>query len=460
MSALRLRISGFKRHLCAGVAATAAVLAGGATAHAQTVIRVAYSADYFMNTPALALQWFTTIKQGVEKQFPGVTVKLEPIHGGFDDFITKLSLMYGNAATSPDIAQVPGQEVAQWQASGLLAPMDKYLSSSSWWSQFVPAIQKEGDIGGKTYYVSQGDNTNALLYDKTIFAKAGLPADWKPKTWEDILQAARAVKKADPNVWPIWLLTGTAQGSEGVVLGSGNLLVSSNTPYAFDNGSKKWVVDSKGLREVINFYKTASAEGLLAPSSEILDPNGPGIVAPFLPKHRIGITFGGNYVPQIWNKIICSPCWPDGATEIGFAPIPTSTGQAPGVGSTLSSWGLVLNATSKEPDVTWKVIDFMMGKENVLNVDNDGGLVPPISAYNTEPLYVNFAPATQTKFADLTNNSTGFPSAAEFKVWAFALAQATETMVLHPNTSVDTAVEGMKSYVTNQLDADQTEVLK
>jgi multiple sugar transport system substrate-binding protein len=119
-----------------------------------------------------------------------------------------------------------------------------------------------------------------------------------------------------------------------------------------------------------------------------------------------------------------------------------------------------MNATSKAPDVTWKVLDFMMKKDNLLVVDNDSGLVPPIPAYNKEPVYVNFAPAFQTKFADLTSYSAGFQSAAEFKVWGFALAQATETVVLHTNTSVDDAVKGMKSYLENQLDANQIEVQK
>jgi multiple sugar transport system substrate-binding protein len=460
MNGSKVSLSSFTKRLYTGTIIGAALFAGAVSAHAQTVVKVAYSADYFMSAPTFATAWFTMVNQGLKKDMPGATLQLEPIHGGYDDFLTKLSLMLSNSSTAPDIIQIPGPEVAQWQASGLLAPLDKYLATSSWWNQFVPAIQKEGEIGGKTYYISQGDNTNALLYDKTIFAKAGLPADWQPKTWEDILDAARAIKKADPSVWPIWLLTGTAQGSEGVVLGSGNLLVTSSTPEAQDPATGKWIADSKGLREVINFYKTASAEGLLAPPSEILDPNGPGIVGAFPAKHKVGITFGGNYVPQLWNTTICGPCWPAGATEIGFAPIPTVNGQAPGVGGTLSSWGLSMNASSKVPDVTWKVLDYMMRKDYLLVVDNYGGLVPPIPAYNKEPVYVNFWPATQTQFADLTKYSTGFPSAAEFKVWAFAIAQATETMVLHPNTSVDDAVNGMKTYMSNQLDADQIEVLK
>ena len=286
-----------KKRLCLATALAMATLAGATSARAGTVIKVAYSSDGFMATPVMATQWFGSMKEGVAKAYPGVTLKLEPIHGGYNDFLTKLSLMYENASTAPDIAEVPGGEVAQWQASGLLAPLDKYLTSSDWWSQFAPAIQREGVIDGKTYYISQGDNTNALLFDKTIFKKAGLPDDWQPKTWDDILAAARIIKKADPNVWPLWLITGPAQGTGGLVLGPGNLLVTSSTPQAQDPATGKWIADSKGLREVVNFYKTASAESLLVPPSEILDPNAFGIVGAFPPKHQIGITFGGNYVP-------------------------------------------------------------------------------------------------------------------------------------------------------------------
>jgi multiple sugar transport system substrate-binding protein len=204
----------------------------------------------------------------------------------------------------------------------------------------------------------------------------------------------------------------------------------------------------------------AASEGLLAPPSEILDPNGPGVLGPFLPKHKIGIAFAGNYVPTVFNKTICSPCWADASQQLGFAPIPTSAGQAPGVGSTLSGWGLVMNANSKDKGDAWKVFNLMMSKDLLLKQDNVGGLVPPISTYNADPIYADWAPGFQTPFADLASHSTSFPSSSDFKVWAFALAQATETMVLHPDTPVETAVKGMKSYISNQLDDSEVEVLK
>jgi len=423
----------------------------------KTVIKVAYSADYMMNTPEMAKAWFEGIKAGFEKLHPDVTVELVPIAGGFDDLITKLSLMYNNASNAPDIAQVPAGEAGQWAESDILAPLDDRLKGVSWWGSFPNPIKKEGTVDGKVYAVSEGVNTNALLFDRTVFKKAGLPDNWQPKNWDDVLNSARAIKKSSPDVWPLWVLTGTAQGSQGVVLGALNLLAGSSDPVFYNEKDDKWVVDSKGLREVIDFYRQASKEGLLAPSAQILNSNGPGIVAPFLPKHQIGITLGGNYVPQIFNKDVCGPCWPDADKDIGFAPIPTSKAQTPGIATAFAGWDLVLSKKSAHPDVAWQLLDFMQSKDNMLLVDNFAGFNPPIPAFYTEKVFIDFAPGFQEKFAKLVPIGIAAPAKADFKVWAYALAQATEAVVLKPDTSVDDAVAMMKTYVSGQLDATKIE---
>jgi multiple sugar transport system substrate-binding protein len=450
-----------RRSLLAVLALSSALVGGASIASADpTTIKIAYSADYLMSSPDLAKKWFDGIKANYEKKDPSVKVELVPIQGGYDDFLTKLSLMYNNAGSAPDIAEVPAPEIGQWVASDLLAPLDDRLSKESWWSQYVEPVKLEGTVDGKVYGVSQGVNTNALIFDKTVFAKAGLPADWKPANWADILEAAGKIKKAVPDTWPLWVLTGTAQGTQGVVLGALNLQVGSSDPIFYDAKQDKWIVDSKGIREVLNFYRTASAEGLLAPSSQILNANGPGIVAPFFPKHQIGISLAGNYVPQIFNKVVCGPCWDDADKDLGVAPLPTSQGQAPGIATAFSGWSLVLSKGSAHPDAAWKVVNFMLEKDNELEVANYAGFVPAIPAYNTEKAYVDFAPATQTFFADLLPKAVSAPPKADYKVWSFAIAQATETLVLHPETSVDDAIKGMKDYVAGQIGEDKVEVAK
>lgn len=99
----------------------------------------------------------------------------------------------------------------------------------------------------------------------------------------------------------------------------------------------------------------------------------------------------------------------------------------------------------------------MLKKDTALEVDNYAGLVPPIPAYNTDSAYTDFWPATQTFFANLLPVAKAAPSSADFKVWAYALAQSTETLVLHPDTSIDKVLADMKTYVEGQLGANTTE---
>ena len=115
---------------------------------------------------------------------------------------------------------------------------------------------------------------------------------------------------------------------------------------------------------------------------------------------------------------------------------------------------------SAHPDAAWKLINFMFQKDLALEVGNYGGLVPPIPSYISEKAYIDFAPSTQKAFADLLPVARSAPSNAGYKVWSFAIAQATETLVLHPDTTVDQAVEGMKAYVAGQLGDDKVEVRK
>ena len=59
----------------------------------DVTVKVAYSADYLMSSPDLAKKWFGEIKENFEKANPGIKIELVPIQGGYDDFLTKLSLM-------------------------------------------------------------------------------------------------------------------------------------------------------------------------------------------------------------------------------------------------------------------------------------------------------------------------------------------------------------------------------
>ncbi|MDN7846962.1 extracellular solute-binding protein [Burkholderia multivorans] len=422
--------------------------------HAETVLKLAFGSEYVMATPELTKKFWGDIKTEFEASHPGVKVQLMPIPGGFDDIITKVSMSYGSSGSAPDVAQLPAQEMAQWAASGYLLPLNSFVEKTPWWKDVPDAVKMEGTVGKDVIGVSQGVNTSGLLYDRQIFQKAGLPADWKPKTWKDILDAARKIKKSSPGVWPLWAITGPAGGTSALVLGAANLLMTSSDPTIRD-ASGKWAVDTKGIREVLNFYRQASAEGLLAPSSLILNANSPALATPEMPKHHIGIALVGNYVPAAWTKSLCSPCWPDAPKFIGFAPLPTINGGGAGLGGAFGGWDLTIYKKTASPDLAWQLVNLIMNQKNMINGANWTGLVPPVRSYWTDKAYTDLAPPYQAQFANLLAESKSVPADANYPVWAHAFEAATEALVLKPQTSVDDAVKMMRKAVTNQVGADK-----
>jgi multiple sugar transport system substrate-binding protein len=51
------------------------------------------------------------------------------------------------------------------------------------------------------------------------------------------------------------------------------------------------------------------------------------------------------------------------------------------------------------------------------------------------------------------------PARTEYNVWAFAISQAAETLVLKPATPIDDVMKKMKDYIAGQLGEDRVETL-
>src|ERR1035441_6052296 len=165
--------------LAVGLVATSlATFAASAPASASSsegiTITLAASQSYIYDSTALATKFYGMIKSEFQKQHPGVTLKIEDLPGGYNEIVTKLSLLYRSPSTAPDVAQYNVAQAALFASSGYIAPMNSYLKTASWWKGFPAVTKSEGTYNGKVYYVSQGDNTDGLVYNVTMFKKAGI----------------------------------------------------------------------------------------------------------------------------------------------------------------------------------------------------------------------------------------------------------------------------------------------
>jgi len=425
-------------------------------------ITVAYSTTYVFDSDETSVIWWDKVKKEFEAAYPKAKLNLQGFNGTDVDLVNKVALEYKNTSTTPDVFMLPSGYVGQWVGSDYLLPLDSFVNDATkapFWSSFPKVIQDESRINGKAYAVNTGENNSAIYYNTAMLKKAGISVPWTPKNWDDLLTAARAVKKSGQNVVAFWAPAGTSAGAGGVLQGSANMVYGSSTPTIFDYTTKKWVVDSPGLREVFQFYKSVYSEGLGGSTSDLFSPKAVGRPVVLLKDHQMAIAIGSNWFADAWTED--NRHWATAAQEASAVPIPTSHGQAPGSASTLGGWAVAISKVTKHPELSWGLIKIMQGDDNQTYIANRAGFVPPNQKVAKSLGYLEFAPPFNKAFGDALPNSRLVPSEQEgYPAWVQGIGQATGQIATAPNTSVDAAIKILHDTVANQVGADKVETLK
>ncbi|MEU4980933.1 extracellular solute-binding protein [Streptomyces sp. NPDC021969] len=399
------------------------------------------------------------IKKQFEKANPGKKVELVPIKAPDSEYYTKLQQMLRSPKTAPDLVYEDTFLINSDITSGYLKPIDEYLDKWKDWDQFIDtakAAAKGED--GKTYGVPDGTDTRGLWFSKDVFAKAGLPADWQPKTWDEVLDAARTIKEKVPGVTPLNVYTGkpagemaTMQGFEMLLYGTGTGDGDSDPLY--DKGGKKWITAGQGFKDSLAFVETVYKEKLGPEVSDALDPNfSTKIRGELLPQGKLGIALDGSWLPQDWLEGSGHE-WPEWSKELGLAAMPTQNGQAPGRVSMSGGWTWSIPAKAGNPDLAFEFIKTMQTKANAQKwyVANSGISVREDVA--DDPAYVDAQPGIKF-FTDLVADTHYRPAYPAYPKVSVAIQEAMEG-VTTGDKSVEEAARGydeaLKEATDNQV---------
>jgi multiple sugar transport system substrate-binding protein len=457
-----------RRAIAAGVVivvAAAMAACGGSSGPANSSsggksLTVLYSNNYVFNSDALATQWWNGIARQWKKLYPGVKLNLEGTGGTDVDLMNKAAVMYRSASTTPDVIQLPTTYVGEFSGSGYLLPLNKFVSGGSapaFWTGMPSGVQAMSTINGNVYAVNAGNNDSAILYNKTMLKAAGIKLPWAPKTWQDILTAAAAVKKKDPGVWPLWLAAGVAAGPTNVLQGIGNMIDGSTNPVMFDTKTGKWVVNSPGLRATLQFYKTMFTDGLGAPISQLFRTDSVGQPPLLMKQGKLAIAVGSNWYPTVWVQPNSAAPWPQGASQVGVAPIPTENGQGPGAASTIGGWAFAISKVSANSTMAWNFIKLAENPQNQLDTALWSGFVPPDLSVGQQAPFVNYAPPFQAAFNNYSKYGVPLPNDTNFTVYARALNTVTGDFAQNPGDTVSSELSKLSSLITQQLGSSSVE---
>ncbi|UUU30823.1 extracellular solute-binding protein [Streptomyces sp. CA-210063] len=401
------------------------------------------------------------VKKQFEKANPGKKVKLVPIKAPDSEYYTKVQQMLRSPKTAPDLVYEDTFLINSDITSGYLKPLDDYLADWKDWDQFIDTAKTAAKAeDGKTYGVPDGTDTRGLWFDKAIFEKAGLPADWQPKTWADILTAARTIKDKVPDVIPLNVYTGkpageaaTMQGFEMLLYGTEDATAADASDPLYDEKSKKWKAGTQGFKDALTFVETVYKEKLGPEVSDALDPNiSTRVRGELLPEGRLGINLDGSWLPQDWLPG-SGHAWPDWSEKLGLAHMPTQNGQSPGKVSMSGGWTWAIPDKAGNPDLAFEFIETMQTKANAQKwyIANSGIAVRKDVA--EDPAYAEAQPGIKF-FTDLVPSTHYRPAYPAYPKVSTAIQEAMES-VTTGDASVSEAAENydeeLKAATDNQV---------
>ncbi|MGW2339213.1 extracellular solute-binding protein [Streptomyces sp. NPDC001661] len=293
----------------------------------------------------------------------GRRVRVEYAPSGVDDeqYKTKLALDL-KAHAGPDIMALDGIWVGEFAQAGYIEPLRSVVGAGfeRWegWRQISRQVRRLATFENELYGIPAGTDARVLFYNKVLFRKAGLPEDWQPRDWREILDAARRLKRLD-GVVPLQLNAGTAMGEATTMQGLLPLLAGAGG--SVESGGK-WEGDTLELRAVLGFYQDVYGQraGLGDPRLQ-QEAKGRDKSFQMFADGRVGILAEGDY---FWRDVIAPKTGTSPMkrrdNDVGYALFPARA-RGKGLGGrefvSVSGGGVhVLNPHTRHPDLAFELL--------------------------------------------------------------------------------------------------------
>ena len=217
-------------------------------AQAATTIKI-ITPNYTDAMPA----YYADLNARFEAANPGI--KVEHTNLSWDDILVKGRTLVATNST-PDIMNL--NTFSDYAAQDLLYKATDIFDAKTL-ADFVPAFIDNSKYNGTAYAVPDLASARMFFYNKKILYTSGVKK--VPTTWAEVTAAAKKIKKAYPNVYPIAIPLGSEEAQGEFAIWAGG-----NNGRYFDDKTKKWVINSKANVETLKYLTSLVKAGLTQPS--------------------------------------------------------------------------------------------------------------------------------------------------------------------------------------------------
>ena len=309
------------------------------------------------------LEW-DFMQKIVAERMPGTTLKLAPIQAPAGEYYTKVAL----ALKNENIYDIVLQDSFMLQsdvAAGLLAPLD--VENWEEWQEFYEGGKEASIIDGKVYTIPFNTANVGIWYNKELIKAIGIdPENWQPKNWAEILDVARKIKALGNHngkeIIPFSANLSRAMG-EATTMHTFLMLLYGTDDKLFEND--KWIVESQGILDSLNFIKTLREEDLVVPNDILLTAGFMGYTEPYIRDGAVGLSMTGTWVVGSYMSMGLEN-WKDVYEYTGM---PTMEGDADRPIVTLQGgWGLSMPASSQKKEKALEVLKILTSHDSIMEV--------------------------------------------------------------------------------------------
>ena len=216
-----------------GAAQSGSAQAAGAQSAGPVTITVSHG---YTDAEAAEIQ-----KQATEWNTKNPNEKVNLVFNGGNDGALQKTVAGFTAGNYPDLAYQFGSSAAQLAKQPKLVDLtDKVKATAFDWNDFYPSERIASTVNGKVVGIPALVDNLSLVYNKKLFAAAGVPLPTDNWSWQDFRSAAAKLTKASTHTFG-WAYIN--DGSEDTVWrylamlwqAGGDLLTPDNTKPAFDS---------------------------------------------------------------------------------------------------------------------------------------------------------------------------------------------------------------------------------
>lgn len=273
-----------------------------------------------------------------EEKYPNIKIKVQqnPDNGMSDKYLLALRQKNG-----PDLMNMAVDWITPFASTGGLLALDDLIQKDHVdLNDFYDGAIKVSKVNDKVYALPYRTETHGLIYNKKLFAAAGLDPEKGPENWGQVLEQAQKLTQGD--VYGI-ALPGTNVGNMTTQLFN---MIQSNGGSILNSDNTKSALTEPTALEMVKLYVELYTKYKVVPNSMLQND---GVAN----RNLFANDKAGMYMTGIYDVAPIKQA--NANAEMGVAMVPANKDRK----TILGGWAVGITSESKHPEEAWKFIEFI-----------------------------------------------------------------------------------------------------